>query len=580
MPVHENTRITTRRALCAALCVGCAYAGQVRAEPVVRVRADSRIELGVTHLDVGMAVTGALRDELGHGLSERSLALTAIPVDDPDAPFEMAVRTNGAGEFSLEIADGNHDYRLLASFDGDAGHRGVRVERSVERARSDVRLELRVVAGSRLDLDAADVVLHAVAESDAGGQGIALRLSDETGRELALTRTDAHGHAQFVVPTDRFGPPGTGLLRVESLRDERHAEAQTEARIIRSRLVTIDLRLERERVEVGSELGVEGSVQSRGGPSVGVPVGLYIGRDHVRTVMSDGEGHFGATLSADGAPTHSQVSARVEADPSGAHPAAERSVPLDVVAPEPLPWTWLIGILASGVAAAWLVAGRRRRSTGGALQATAPRPGNSLGSAREGPLCFSLSGSVLGDQPDLPIAAARVEITPSAPGVAVLLSTDPSGAFVSPAFPPGPVRVRASARGFASSSVELVLPHNGEGEHMTLRLGSLRARAVRAFRAAVEHSLPFPRAFAVWTTREVRAFLAQRKPEQRVLLGELALEVERAAYSPEPPTEEELRDIEQHASALGAAEAEPVRAEGEESATRSKNGGSQSPSAR
>lgn len=549
------------------------------AEPTVRVRADSRIELGVTHLDVGMSITGALRDELGLGLSDRALELSAIPLDEPGAPFEVAVRTNAAGEFALEIADGNHDYRLLASFDGDAGHRGVRVERSVERARSDVRLELRVGAGSRLDLDAPELALEAVAESDAGGQGITLRLSDEAGHELALARTDAQGRARFVVPSERFGPPGTGLLRVESLRDERHAEAQTEARIIRSRQLDVFVQADRAQVELGSEFSVRGGVRTRTGPCPRLPVGLYLGSTHVRTVVTGDAGEFAAELSADSAPAHTTLSARVEADPSGAHRAAGASVPLSIVAPEPLPLPWLIGLFGAGAVATLLLSGRRRRPAARPRAIPEGRAGPALGEVQEGRVSYVVSGTVVTDDPSAPLPAAEVQLL-SGDGTRATVVTDGDGGFVTPPFPAGPVHIRVGARGWSTISLSLSLPHAGEGEHMTLRLESLRARAVRAFRRAVEPSLPFPRAFALWTTREVRAFLAQRRPAQRALLGDLARELEQAAYAPEPPSEPEVARIELRATALGA----PPDASGEapktETADLDTNGSAQSPSAR
>jgi Carboxypeptidase regulatory-like domain len=568
-----------RRALVLVLLALCGRRGAAHAEPTVRVRADSRIELGVTHLDVGMSITGALRDELGLGLGERSLELSAIPLDEPGAPFEMAVRTNAAGEFSLEIADGNHDYRLLASFDGDAGHRGVRVERSVERARSDVRLELRIGAGSRLDLDAPELALDAVAESDAGGQGITLRLSDETGRELALARTDAQGRARFVVPTDRFGPPGTGLLRVESLRDERHAEAQTEARVIRSRQLDVSLEADRSQIELGSELAVHGAVRTRTGACPRLPVGLYVGREHVRTVVTDEAGEFSAELSADSAPARTTLSARVEADPSGAHRSASASVPLAIVAPEPLPLPWLLGLFGVGALVTLLVSGRRRRPAAAARASVERRPGPALGSVQEGRVSFTVSGCVLADDQHTPLPGAQLQLV-AADGARSSLVTDAQGRFMSAAFPPGPLRIQASARGWSTISLTLVLPHAGEGEQMTLRLESLRARAVRAFRRAVEPSLPFPRAFALWTTREVRAFLAQRRPGQRVLLGELARELERAAYAAEPPSEGDVAHIEQRATALAASPDTSAQGEATESAAPGANGSAQSPSAR
>jgi hypothetical protein len=530
------------------------------AEPVVRIRADSRIELGVTHLDVGMSITGALRDELGHGLPSRTLALSAIPLDAPDAPFETTVRTNSGGEFSLEIADANHDYRLLASFEGDVGHRGVRVERSVERARADVRLELRVAAGSVLDLDTREVGLAAIAESDAGGAGITLRLSDETGAELARAQTDARGHAHFLVSTERFGPPGTGLLRVESLRDERHAEAQTEARIIRSRKIRVDLQTERERIEVGNELAIVGMVRTGAGPCPNLPVGLFLGTEHVRTVMTGDDGGFDARISVEGVPRATAVSARVEADPSGAHNAAEALRAVEVVAPEPLPLTWILGLLGGTVALTLAAARLRRVRHSLEHMPTALVEPSGVTRPSDGGARYVLSGIVT-DALNVAIAGARLEITHAQQGLRWEAIADARGQFVTPLLRKGTLIVRGVAPGYSGAEVQLTIPHHGEGEGMTIRLDNLRARVMRAFKSAVEARLPFPKAFSVWTPREIRSFLAQRRPDQRQPLNELSRDVERATYGAAPPTEQEVLLIEARAAALSATAVEPTSLE-------------------
>jgi hypothetical protein len=101
--------------------------GVAKAEPLVRVRAESRIELGVVHMDVGMAISGALRDELGGPLANRPLAIEAVPLQEQAESWRSQLTTDAQGRFALELADASHDYRLLATFAGDATHRGVRV---------------------------------------------------------------------------------------------------------------------------------------------------------------------------------------------------------------------------------------------------------------------------------------------------------------------------------------------------------------------------------------------------------------------------------------------------------------------
>ena len=256
------------------------------AEPLVRVRAESRIELGVAHQDVGMSISGALRDELGNPLRGRTLGIEAFALEDSSQPLRNQLTTDDAGRFALELADTEHDYRLLATFAGDATHRGVRVERRVERARADVRLELRLPSESTLDLDSPSLVIDAIAESDAGGDGIAMRLSDESGRTVASGVTGADGRLSLRVRPDAAGAPGPGLLRLESARDDRRAEAQTEARVVRRRAVFIEMKPLGEHFEAGNLLRVVGKVRTRVGPRVNVPVGLFAGERHLETVLT------------------------------------------------------------------------------------------------------------------------------------------------------------------------------------------------------------------------------------------------------------------------------------------------------
>jgi hypothetical protein len=530
-----------------------------QAEPIVRVRGESRIELGVTHADVGVSITGALRDELGAPLSGRLLALEAVPLSDPGEPWRMQLTTDAEGRFSLEIADPEHDYRLLATFAGDETHRGVRVERRVERARSDVRLELRLPFGHTIDLDAPELVVEAIAESDVGGNGVAMRLWDEAGRELGRGTTDRAGHLRVRVPTSHMGAPGAGLVRIESLRDDRRAEAQTEARVVRRRAVFLDLAAVASEIEAGQPARLHGQAYTRGGdrqraPRGAVPVGLYLGDRHLATVMTDELGRFATELWVDVEQGPLEITARTEGDATGAYPAAEARASLRVLPARPVPLAWLLSA-AVLVGSAVILAGRRRKRESGDVEAE-PRvreptePSISPARAHGRRDRHQVSGRVIDLRGERGLSDAEVAIVHAQAEASCVLRTDESGRFESPALPNGRAHVRISATGYMSTEIDLDLPHRGEWSAVQIRLESLRARALAAFRALAFRTLPSPKAWGIWTTREAREWITERAPDQRSTIRKLTSDVERACYAREQPEPEAVATIEKAASSV------------------------------
>ncbi len=536
------------------LCLLClATTVTARAEPLVRVRAESRIELGVAHLALGMSVSGALRDELGTPLSQRPLALEARTLDGTGEPWRVVVETDENGRFGLEVASADRDYRLLATFAGDATHRGVRVERKVERARADVRLELRLPQGNAIDLDAPTFSVHSVAESDAGGDGIAMRLLDETGREIASGVTDGQGKLALEVPTRGLGAPGAGLVRIESLRDARHAEAQTEARVVRRRAVFVSLSETAGPHEAGSPLRVSGKVRTGGGPRAGVPVGLFAPTKHLETVVTNAQGQFEGELWIDAAPGPLAITARTEADATGAYAISEARVLLTIVPARPLPTPWVLGALGA-CCLVWVIVSQLRKEgapgEGPPIEGDAPgasiRPARPQGRRDR----FRLHGRALDARNDAPIIGARIALIHERPEACCILATDGLGRFTSPVLLTGRARLSVEATGYVATETEVEIPHRGEWSGFAVRLDSLRARALLPYRRLVLRVLPSARAWGIWTTREAREWLSDRSPGEHAALSALTLQVEQACYASEPPTESDVLAIEEGALAL------------------------------
>lgn len=544
-----------------ALCV-FGWSPIAQAEPLVRVRAESRIELGVAHLELGMAVSGALRDELGTPLMHRPLALEARALDDSSEPWRVTVETDENGRFSLDLADADRDYRLLATFTGDATHRGVRVERKVERARADVRLELRLPQGNAIDLDAPTFAVHSVAESDAGGDGIVMRLLDEEGREIARGITDAQGKLALVVPTQSLGEPGAGLVRIESLRDARRAEAQTEARIVRRRAVYVTLQSAKGPFAAGSPIQVSGNVSTRGGPRAGVPVGLFATTQHLETVVTDAQGNFKGELWIDTLPGPLSITARTEADATGAYAISEARLLLTIGPPRPLPTPWVLAaVMVSCVVLLTIAQLRKQRSSAeGTLVDEDGSSGASIRPARaQGRRDrHRVHGRALDARNDGPVIGAKVTLMHEQAESCCVLATDAFGRFASPILLAGRARLRIEASGYVATEAELEIPHRGEWSAFAIRLESLRARALLPYRRLALRVLPSARAWGIWTTREAKEWLSERSPNEGEALSALTRDVERACYASEPPSEAEVAGIEQSAEALQTRMAGPA----------------------
>jgi hypothetical protein len=554
-----------------SLAVACALPGWAAAEPLVRVRGESRIEIGVAHTELGISISGALRDELGVPLARRALAIEALPENAPQEPWATDVRTDDAGRFSLEITDTDRNYRLLATFSGDDNHRGVRVERNVERARDDVRLELKLPSGPRIDLDRPTVAVDVVAESDASGARLAMRLTDETGRELARGVTEADGRLRLNVRTELLGAPGAGLLRIESLRDERRAEAQTEARVVRTRAVQLTLTPESTSFETGSSLRVEGTARTRVGPRPRVPVGLFADGRHLETVITDEQGAFRTRLWLAQREGPITLVARSEGDAASAYPAAETRAALRAIHAEPLPLRWLL--LAFGVAALglWTIARLRARSLGDSLAPEASEPKREQRILLRKPQGrrdrHRIHGRVQDMRDDAPVAFAKLSLVHEQPEGTCVLAADEHGRFASPVLPSGRLRLRVESPGFVATEVDLYVPHRGEWSSFAVRLENLRERALSPFRRLALKVLPSSRAWGVWTTRETREWMSRAVPARRNELGDLTLDVERACYGEQPPSEVQVAAIEQRVQEVERG-LRPAHEGGKESETR------------
>jgi hypothetical protein len=338
-------------------------------------------------------------------------------------------------------------------------------------------------------------------------------------------------------------------LRIESLRDERRAEAQTEARVVRTRSVQLSLTPESLSFETGSSLRVEGSARTRVGPRPRVPVGLFANGRHLETVITDDQGNFRTRLWLANREGPVTLVARSEGDAASAYPAAETRVALRALHAEPLPVPWLLGAFAIAALGLWAFARLRARSLGDSLTPEASEPQREQRILLRKPQGrrdrHRIHGRVQDMRDDAAVAFAKLSLVHEQPEGSCVLAADEHGRFASPILPAGRLRLRVESPGFVATEVDLYVPHRGEWSSFAVRLENLRERALSPFRRLALKVLPSSRAWGVWTTRETREWMSRAVPARRGELGDLTLDVERACYGEQPPSEVQVTSIEQ-----------------------------------
>jgi hypothetical protein len=526
------------------------------AQPLVRVRAESRIELTTSLRDGRVHVVAVLRDDLGHPLEGRELLLTATTAlgDSPRAPARIERRrvvtdAEGAAGFTVDVPAGI--LRVSAAFLGDLDHEKIEVEREVTPGRAELRLRVRVPDAGRLRLDAQQHAFEVLAESPAGGAGLEVELLDELGRSLGFGVTDDDGRVSFAVPSAELGPPAAGRIVARSAGDGARAEAQTEVPVLRLAPTRLTLTADVEETRAGDTVNLRGVVQDhRGRPLPRAAVGLYADDAHVATVLANDKGEFAAALVLREVAPLVALRARYDADAPWRESAV--SAPVHVRVRRVLPKsTVALGLALLGTLGALLAlasSGRRNAPRPGVGPTTRPA-GLTLGAVRRRTADrFDVSGRVLDARTDEPVEHAAVTLRKRDGRVVARGSSGADGAFAleveGPAGnEPSEVVLRIEAEGFTEAQHPLVVPHRGEWVDVRVRLESLRALALDAVAVVAREVLPTS-AWGVTTPREAAEASARRGPEPlAAAVAVLAAHAERAGFGPVPPTRADVAAV-------------------------------------
>lgn len=524
------------RAACGAIAASLWIAAVAHAQPTLRVRAETRLELTSETTIDGARLRGTLLDDLGVPLAARELI---VELRAPDSgTVRRTTRTDREGRFFVDVALGEEEVaRARAIFVGDDGHERLEVEREIDRRRADVRLHL-VMDGPVVSLDEESHRFEARAESSAGGGALPLTLLDELGRPLGSATTAADGRAELVVPSDALGGAGAGRLVLRTDGDATRAPGRTEAPIIRQRRALLEL-TGPERVAAGARVSFRGRLFDANGPLPERAVGLFA-RDgdasaHRGSVLTRADGSFTWELEVlrEDAPRLVLV-ARYESDEPGHAFAESAEVTTRVDVPTPTSWWSIVAIALCGLAL-WLARLLWRREV---VVASPPRPTSTpvvLARAARG---ATRSSAVAGRLEDRDGQGLRGRVLARDPSREVVTETDSGGRFEL-ALASGTYTLRFEADGHAPEQVTITLPHRGEWSAVTVRLESWRHRALSVLGRVVERvGLPG------WERATIREVVAPAAPDLRALGGD----VERAVYAKEPPDAESVAVLEARAN--------------------------------
>ena len=504
----------------------------VRADHVVRVRAETRIELDVTRMGPTVSIRGALRDDAGAPVADRDLQISVRPERGP-VIVSRTLRTDERGTFTLEVGSLPGACVVDAAFLGEPDLEASSVRLVSDEERTHVVLVVALPDGNRLSLDAPSHRVRLRASSARGGADLDVSLHNETGTELGSGRTDASGDLVLEIASSLLGPPAAGRLIARSQPDPRRAGAQTEVPIVRYRETTLAWRDESTHLEEDTILRLRLSTAT--GPLERRAVGVFVGGVHVATRLTGPDGDLAIRIAPElaGTSTSVEVAARFDADAPwlASSQAPPRTLAVES-SPRLVPWLAIGSGVVFLLASLWL----RRRPLGDApapVQSRAPgvtagRPVQILPTLRE------VTGVIVHAATGDPIAGASVRC-----GSAETISATDGSFALAPA--DGVMTLTAEAPAFETIQQRLAIPHRGEWIRATIRLESRRDLASRVLLEILAISLPGEVASTA-TDRELLA-IARARRGTSAELDALVSEVEEIVYGEAPPSASSLERV-------------------------------------
>ncbi len=538
-------RVTLPALACLAVLVAVGTrTPAAHAQPAIRIRAESRIEIRTTWSETRLHVRGYLRDDLAVPLAGAPMEVRVQPREGgPIVRRSLRTGDDGALDALLDVPPGA--YRLTASYAGDDHHERVEVEREFDASRAEVRLRVSVPTDGRLRLDEAHHEIAVRVESAAPVAGLRVRLTDELGRALGAAQADRLGEARFRVPASQLGPASAGRIVARTEADALRSDALTEVPILRVAPTRVSLAMSDRRPVRGAAIRARGRlVDFAGRPLAREAIVILAGNAPLTTTLTDGDGRFDARVvpPREGATT---LRARFESDAPWLVPAESAAVTLDVAGAGRTTTRWVVGTLLATTAllAAFGLRGRRTLPRMSRPPERAPTSGVELGTRRFRADRLEVDGAVTSLRDGSPLVGARVVLRRSGhDDVTSACTTDARGRFSITADSGGPFLFEVTAEAHESVTRPLALPHRGEWSAATVKLERTRDRALDALAPIARALLP-ERTPGTTTPRELReAARGRALPEPPAKA--LTEGAERAGYAPTPPSDAELRALE------------------------------------
>lgn len=517
------------------------FAREGHAQPLVRIRAESRLELTATASDTHVEVKGVLRDDQGSGLGQQAIAVHLIPKgashDDParqstllsDPSTLRRTRTDPAGAFAVRMKSPPDGYELEARFEGNTYQTPAVVRRAAPGKAADLALDLRV-ASREINLNEPTQSVTVVAQGPPPLKGIPLRLENELGTLLSEGRTDGTGRWETSIQSEHLGPPGPGRLRAITEGTERWSAAAVELGVTRVVQAILSLRTTPDPPTAGQAVRVEGYL---GGPRGGLgrkAVGFFDGETHLGTRLTDADGTFAhdLELAADVRSLRAVFTSDTPGMTDASTPPRAVSPPRTVpVAYKALPTLVLIVLLA----VMWW---RRERPAPTPRRLTeAPSP-RLVQPPRSGPRRWVLELKVVDHERGAPLSDAEVCLAQG--GKVVSQASSSADGMVSLTGGEGRFELAVEAPGHERQSHTLVLPHRGEWLGAEVRLRPLRQVAWQSLspvRAAIRGRAVQPDA---WTATEVAERVREKDAAAGTDAEELAHRVDALTFGKQGPT--------------------------------------------
>jgi hypothetical protein len=529
------------------------------AQPVIRVEAQTRLELSTTRADRATRVRALLLDDQGAPVAGAPIAIRIADASGQPLAERPRVLTGDDGVLEIVLPAIDEQISVNARFAGDDFRAAASAVELLDTRLALVELRFSAPSGGVIDLQQAFVNARIRARSEAGVKGVRIELSEDGGSSLGAALTDADGVVQIAIATKALREPGPGKLIATTQADATRAAASAELPIVRWLPSQTSLTLSQ-----ASRQGVRarGGVRANDRGIAGAMVGLFTPRgDHVATLRADHAGRFEGTFDPEQLGERNardiELEARFESDAPWIGGSRSERVRLELAAPAGYSAYWLALTPAVIALLLWWLSRRRaalelpppakeRAEAGVALAQTKPRAVR----------LHHLACLVLDARTGRPVKDATLTIELAGAATSIVRG-DARGAIRSDELAAGSYQLLFEAPGYRALRVAVEAPHRGEWSGAHVRLESLRDVAVRAWSPLALQLASKPDQANAITVREAIVRSALRSSAQPGFASEALERTERAAYERASPTDEDVQRVEHDASTLLRSNAEP-----------------------